>query len=146
MADGFEVIPDELEWAAGRIGEALGDVAGMAWQGPGGDYGHPAVGTAWSHFLEEIKDQVDALHDSAVGHGVNLRAAATHYREMDIATSQVVGNCWLPNGGFDRGVPQDGQPLGDVGIPAPIANGIMDTSGYGVGIPDRELDDEGIHH
>jgi hypothetical protein len=155
MADGFEVIPDELERTADRIGAALGDVAGIVWRGPGGDYGHPAVETAWSRFVEDARDHVNVLRHSAAGHGVNLRDVASRYRDVDIASSDALGNCWLPNGGRsagDSGIPGGGFAGGVAGVgdapatgPIWVNPGWADTGALNNG-GHRDPLDEGIHH
>jgi hypothetical protein len=126
MADGFEVVPEELERAADSIGDAVRDVAGMVWDWPRGDYGRPGLGSAFADFLEEIKDRVDTIHEDVLGHGTNLKDTATHYRDSDIARGDVVRNCWLPHDELPRG--------------------IMDTHRFGTGPSERELNAEGTCH
>jgi hypothetical protein len=73
---------------ARKIGEAVGEVTKLVWQGPSGDYGHPGVQSGWERFIEEMKSQIETLRDKADGHGQDLRAAAAAYVESDVQGSQ----------------------------------------------------------
>lgn len=91
MTSGFGAVPDELRQTAGRIVDAVAGVAGMAWRGPSGDYGHPGVQAGWAQFIEEIKAAVTKLQDKAHEHGDHLTAAAVKYLESEQAAASQLG-------------------------------------------------------
>lgn len=83
MTAGFGAVPDELRETAGRIVDVVGGAAGMAWQGPSGDYGHAGVQAGWAQFVEDVKGQVENLLEKAHGHGDDLKSAAVQYLESE---------------------------------------------------------------
>jgi hypothetical protein len=161
MADGFEVVPEELERAADSIGDAVRDVADILWDRPSGDYGHPVLGSAFAHFLDDIKDHVDTIHEAALGHGMNLKDTASHYRDADIGSGEVLRNCWLSPDTFEAiqrnldksGIPGGGWAGGVGGVgqapatePPPTTSGFVDTHQFGIGKSEQELNAEGVYH
>jgi hypothetical protein len=104
MSGGFGAVPDELHQVAGRIDDAVATVAGMVWQGPTGDYGHPQVQAAWASFLDDLQDEVDVLHRTVLGHGDQLRDTAARYREVDDANAAALEKAGVPGGGWAGGV------------------------------------------
>ncbi|GDY30633.1 hypothetical protein [Gandjariella thermophila] len=121
MSDGFDAVADELRRAAGSIADAVGGVAGMVWQGPSGDYGHRGVQAGWARFVEDLKAQIQKLHDRAHQHGDNLIAAAAGYlesdAEADAALDRVAG--LLDSAGSAAGVATGG---GGAGAPGGFVN------------------------
>ncbi|WP_024873720.1 hypothetical protein [Saccharomonospora piscinae] len=87
---GFDAVPDELRETAGRIGDAVGGVAGLMWQGPSGDYGHSGVQTAWGTFIEQLRAQVEALRDKAEEFGGDLGQAANRYLDTEAETNSTL--------------------------------------------------------
>jgi hypothetical protein len=59
VTSGFSAVSDELHQVARKIGEAVGEVTKLVWQGPSGDYGHPGVQSGWERFIEEMKSQIE---------------------------------------------------------------------------------------
>jgi hypothetical protein len=80
---GFGAVPEELRRAAGAIGDAGEQTAGMVWCGPSGEYGHAGVAGAWELFIEEMKAYVERLRQQADEHAIGLRAAASSYVDVD---------------------------------------------------------------
>lgn len=149
MSGGFSTVPDELRQTAGSIGDAVGAVAGMVWQGPSGDYGHPGVQAGWAGFIEEMKAQVAALRDKANEHADGLRTAADQYQDSDTENGQALGGVFdsvIPGGGWAGGVTGVGQaPSGsdDSGIPGGgWAGGV---TGVGHRLSGRD-DDSGVEY
>jgi hypothetical protein len=147
MSGGFSTVPDELRQTAGTIGDALGAVAGMVWQGPSGDYGHPGVQAGWGQFIEEMKAQVAALRDRANEHADGLRTAAEQYQDSDAESGHVLGGVFdsgIPGGGWAGGVAGVGHRLSgsdDSGIPGGGWAGGVSGVGHRLGGDD---DDSGI--
>ncbi|MEW2502203.1 hypothetical protein ACQPXB_10670 [Amycolatopsis sp. CA-161197] len=114
MTGGFDAVTEELERAADTIGDVVGGAAGLLWQGPSGDYGHPGVQAGWGSFIEDIKSVVDALEGKAQGHGEDLRTAAVRYAGADdTATDAIVKTAAKAFGG--HGGPSDGGIFGPLG-------------------------------
>ena len=91
MTGGFGAVPEELYRTANQIGDVIGSAAGLLWQGPSGDYGHPGVQTGWGSFIDEVKSEVEKLARKAEGHGEDLRTAAGKYAESDTEAGDVLG-------------------------------------------------------
>lgn len=91
MPDGFGIVPDELRYAAGKIGDVIGKVAGAVWQGPSGDYGHPGVQAGWTGFIDEMRRHVETLRDKADGHGQGLISTATSYSDTESDVGAIIG-------------------------------------------------------
>ncbi|QUQ69358.1 WXG100 family type VII secretion target [Kutzneria sp. CA-103260] len=104
MTGGFGAVPDELFRTANAISDAVGSAAGMLWQGPSGDYGHPGVQTGWEQFIEDMKSEINTLRDQAEGHGESLKTAAMGYADSDSVAGQAIGaieeQVGLPGGGI----------------------------------------------
>lgn len=127
MTGGFGTVPDELHQAAGKIGDVISNVAGMVWEGPSGDYGHPGVQTGWAQFVDEMKTQVQGLHDKANEHGKGLRSAAALYQDSDGDVGKAVGKL---GGLFDDGGGLTGAPGGGTtGSITSILDGAKEGSG-----------------
>lgn len=136
---GFGAVPDELQQAAGAIGNVIGGVAGLVWQGPGGDYGHPGVQQGWAQFVEDMRGQVDTLKGVAEEHGEKLKSAATRYLESDSDVGKVVGGL----GDLIDGVGEGGMiGGGPAGIMSPERSRELFGEGNG-GIVDRLNPDDG---
>jgi hypothetical protein len=127
MGDGFGAVSDELRQAAGAIGNVVGGVARMAWQGPSGDYGHPGVQAGWAQFVEDIKKQIKSLHDKAHEHGDNLLATAALYLESDADAGAALGKA----GGLleATGIAGGGAVGGIAGMLGGTAAGVGDGGG-----------------
>jgi hypothetical protein len=104
MTSGFEALPEELHETANTITETVGEVIGMVWHAPSGDYGDARVSEAWGRFLDDLHDHVETLHRTAVEHGDQLRAAATSYGDTDIASADQLEKSGIPGGGWAGGV------------------------------------------
>ncbi len=63
MPNGFGAVPEELRFTAVKIGDVIDKVAGAAWPGPSGDYGHAGVQAGWAGFIEEMRGHVESLRD-----------------------------------------------------------------------------------
>lgn len=129
MTSGFGAVPDELRQTAGRIVDAVAGVAGMAWRGPSGDYGHPGVQAGWAQFIEEINAAVAKLRDKAHEHGDHLTAAAVKYLESEQAAAGELGGLGelvdslgsaggIAGGGFTGGISDVLSGRGDDGAAA----------------------------
>jgi hypothetical protein len=99
MSDGFFAVPEEIRQMASHITDAIGDIAGLTWQKPSGDYGHPGVQSAWASFLDDLEHQVGTLHRTAAGHSENLKATAIRYSATDIENGTSLEDI-VPGGGF----------------------------------------------
>ena len=99
MTGGFGAVPEELHRTANQIGDVIGSAAGLLWQGPSGDYGHPGVQTGWGSFIDGVKSEVDKLAKKAEIHGEDLRTAAGKYAESDTQAGNTIGK--LGAGLFD---------------------------------------------
>jgi hypothetical protein len=91
MTGGFGAVPDDLRQTAGKIGEVIGAVTGLVWEGPSGDYGHAGVQSGWAAFIEGMKSTVQGLHDKAGEHGESLRTAASAYEGSDAGVGTKMG-------------------------------------------------------
>ncbi|MFD2469633.1 hypothetical protein [Amycolatopsis silviterrae] len=91
MSGGFGAVPEELFRTANSIGDVIGGAAGLLWQGPSGDYGHPGVQAGWAGFIEEVRAEVARLTENADGHGDDLRTAAGKYSQSDAAATGAIG-------------------------------------------------------
>ncbi|MCR3718910.1 MULTISPECIES: hypothetical protein [Prauserella salsuginis group] len=80
---GFGAVPDELRLTAGRIAETVERAADVAWHGPGGDYGHSDIQSAWAGFMADVEQQLRSLRERADEHGSGLRDAADRYLEQE---------------------------------------------------------------
>lgn len=80
---GFGAVPDELRQTAGRIAETVERAAEVAWQGPGGNYGHGDIQSAWGRFMDDVDRQLRSLRERAGEHGSGLRDAADRYLEQE---------------------------------------------------------------
>ncbi|MEV8612698.1 hypothetical protein AB0383_33040 [Amycolatopsis sp. NPDC051373] len=90
MTGGFDAVTEELERAADTIGDVVGGAAGLLWQGPSGDYGHPGVQAGWGSFIADIESVVEGLTGKAHGHGEDLRTAAVRYAGADGTASDAI--------------------------------------------------------
>ncbi|TNC22473.1 hypothetical protein [Amycolatopsis alkalitolerans] len=118
MTEAFGAVPDDLRKAASAIGEVVGGVAGLAWRGPSGDYGHAGVQSGWARFIDDMRDQVAKLQSAAGEHGVSLEKAAIEYVEADSGVGHslaAIGNAIAETGG-EAGFMKPREPKpGDVG-------------------------------
>ncbi|MET7989331.1 hypothetical protein ABZU76_00325 [Amycolatopsis sp. NPDC005232] len=90
MTGGFDAVTEELERAADTIGDVVGGAAGLLWQGPSGNYGHPGVQAGWGSFIADIESVVEGLTGKAHGHGEDLRTAAVRYASADDTASDSI--------------------------------------------------------
>ncbi|MGW4484224.1 hypothetical protein ACWEOE_10340 [Amycolatopsis sp. NPDC004368] len=90
MTGGFDAVTEELERAADTIGDVVGGAAGLLWQGPSGDYGHPGVQAGWGSFIADLESVVEGLTGKAHGHGEDLRTAAVRYAGADDSASDAI--------------------------------------------------------
>lgn len=129
MSGGFQTVPDELRGAASMIGSAVGGVADLIWRGPSGDYGHPAVQTGWTQFIEDMKSAVQKLHDTANEHGEKLNSAASSYEHSDSTVGTALGG--IGAGIEDASGPIAGGALGSaVGAAGTAEGGAGSVSGF----------------
>jgi hypothetical protein len=117
MTGGFGAVPDELFRTANAISDAVGTAAGMVWQGPSGDYGHPGVHAGWGWFIEDMKAEIAQLREKADGHGESLKLAAAEYVDSDSEASHLIAKVDqrlhdVPGGGFTGGTSKISQILG----------------------------------
>ncbi|GAB3563957.1 hypothetical protein GCM10027445_07000 [Amycolatopsis endophytica] len=89
---GFGAVPDELRRTASAIGDVVSGVAGVAFHGPSGDYGHAGVQAGWTEFLGEMEARLKKLRAKAEEHGENLRVAAGVYQESDGEAGRSLGS------------------------------------------------------
>jgi hypothetical protein len=119
MGGGFLAIPEEIRQMASKITEAIGDIHGLTWQKPSGDYGHSGVRNAWTSFLNELEHQVGTMHRTAAGHSENLNASAARYSRTDIENGKSLDDI-IPGGGFAGGLLPDSLKNGkDSASPTP---------------------------
>jgi hypothetical protein len=126
MTGGFGAVPEELYRTANQIGDVIGGAAGLLWQGPSGDYGHPGVQAGWGSFLENVKAEVEKLAKKAEGHGEDLRTAAVKYANSDTGAVDVLGK-------FGAGLSES--PNGPGGLGAVLGGfGSLGESKIGAGL------------
>lgn len=92
MTSGFRAVFDDLHRTANQIGDGVAAVAGLSWQGPSGDYGHPGVQAGWAQFLEDANAKIEKMLEKAGEHSDGLREAAGLYQESDEDSGFVLGN------------------------------------------------------
>ncbi|MFD2421290.1 hypothetical protein [Amycolatopsis pigmentata] len=123
MTSGFGAVPDDLRQSAGKIGEVIGGVAGLVWQGPSGDYGHAAVQSGWARFIEGMKGTVQGLHDKAGEHGESLRTAASAYEGSEAEAGTKIGD-------FGEAVAAADDGMVGGGFGGPVRGGMAGGSGF----------------
>jgi hypothetical protein len=88
---GFGAVPEELQAASRKIGDAVGQATDCGWGGPSGDYGHPGVMSSWDQFIKDLEKHVWTLKDDAEWFGAGLVDAARTYLETDVANQADFG-------------------------------------------------------
>ncbi|WP_019819682.1 hypothetical protein [Saccharomonospora saliphila] len=121
---GFGSVPDELRETARQISDTVGGAADLLWQGPSGDYGHPAVQAGWATFVERVRGAVEQLRAEAEEHGAGLTEAARRYLESEDESRGIVER-------FEHGLGADGGPVAG-GITGGIRN-VLGGASTGVG-------------
>ncbi|WP_063695756.1 hypothetical protein [Amycolatopsis orientalis] len=155
MSGGFGAVPEELFRTANSIGDVIGSAAGLLWQGPSGDYGHPGVQAGWAGFVEEIQAEVARLTEIAEGHGDDLRTAAGKYAQSDAAATGTIGKFGAGLGGLFGEAAGGGTPFAGVEAQAEakIGNSLEGAPGGGFtgGLTPSQLNErlgepeEGLH-
>ncbi|WP_285751864.1 hypothetical protein [Lentzea sp. NBRC 105346] len=104
---GFGAVPDELQAAAKRIGDTVGQATDCGWNGPSGDYGHPGVMSGWEQFIRDMEKHIKDLVGKAEEFGGGLVDAAREYLDTD------------DQAGIDFGQVGEGLGIGASGIMNP---------------------------
>lgn len=85
MGDGFNVDPQELHDAAGRISKVVSSVQSdqMAQSGNGVDFGNDGMHKAYTDFCFGLDQGIKVMVDSLESMGESLRQTADSYRADD---------------------------------------------------------------